>query len=64
MNATEIIIFWTLLFVSALIVFGTIGELDRNTAQAMHEHHCNMVKLHKIDSSVGWPDYDDRCSDD
>lgn len=63
MSPTEtIIIIATVVILSCL--FGLIGEQDRKIAIAMHEHHCDMVKLHKIDPSVGWPDYDDRCSDD
>ena len=35
-----------------------MGTMDAEDEQAQLEHYCDMVKLHKQDPSVGWPDYD------
>lgn len=44
---------------AGLILFGVMGTMDAEDEQAQLEHYCEMVKLHKQDKSLGWPDYDD-----
>lgn len=43
---------------AGLMLFGVLGTMDAEDEQAQLEHYCEMVKLHKQDQSVGWPDYD------
>jgi len=43
---------------AGLILFGVMGTMDAEDEQAQLEHYCEMVKLHKQDKSLGWPDYD------
>jgi hypothetical protein len=43
---------------AGLILFGIMGTMDAEDEQAQLEHYCEMVKLHKQDKSLGWPDYD------
>ena len=38
-------------------VFGIVGNMDFNEAQEADKRYCEMVELHKSDSSLGWPDY-------
>lgn len=51
--------FYTICAILAgLMLFGVMGTMDAEDEQAQLEHYCEMVKLHKQDPSVGWPDYD------
>ena len=51
--------FYTICAILAVfILFGLVGTMDAEDEQAQLEHYCEMVKLHKQDPSVGWPDYD------
>ena len=51
--------FYTICAILAgFILFGLVGAMDAEDKQAQLEHYCEMVKLHKQDPSVGWPDYD------
>ena len=43
---------------AGLVLFGLVGSMDAEDEQAQLENYCEMVKLHKQDPSVGWPDYD------
>jgi len=43
---------------AGLILFGIIGAMDAEDERAQLEHYCEMVKLHRQDKSLGWPDYD------
>ena len=43
---------------AGFILFGLVGTMDAEDEQAQLDHYCGMVKLHKQDPSVGWPDYD------
>lgn len=45
-------------FLVGLILFGLVGTMDAEDEQLQLEHYCEMVKLHKQDPSIGWPDYD------
>jgi len=35
-----------------------MGTMDAEDEQVQLEHYCEMVKLHRQDKSLGWPDYD------
>ena len=51
--------FYTICAILAVfILFGLVGTMDAEDEQAQLEHYCEMVKLHKQDPSVGWPDHD------
>ena len=43
---------------AGLILFGIMGTMDAEDEQVQLEHYCEMVKLHRQDKSLGWPDYD------
>ena len=50
--------FYTICAILAgLILFGLVGTMDAEDEQAQQDLYCEMVKLHKQDPSVGWPDY-------
>lgn len=43
---------------AGFVLFGVMGTMDAEDEQAQLERYCEMVKLHKQDKSMGWPDYD------
>ena len=43
---------------AGFILFGLVGTMDAEDEQDQLDHYCEMVKMHKKDSSTGWPDYD------
>lgn len=43
---------------AGLLLFGLVGTMDAEDEKLQLEHYCEMVKLHKQDPTVGWPDYD------
>ena len=51
--------FYTICAILAgFILFALVGTMDAEDEKAQLEHYCEMVKLHKQDKSLGWPDYD------
>jgi len=51
--------FYTICAILAgLVLFGMVGTMDAEDEQAQLEHYCEMVKLHKQDKTLGWPDFD------
>lgn len=51
--------FYTICAILAgLMLLGVMGTMDAEDEQAQLRRYCEMVKLHKQDQSVGWPDYD------
>jgi len=43
--------------IAGLLLFGIVGAMDVEYEQDELAHYCDMVKLHKKDKSLGWPDY-------
>lgn len=48
----------TLALVGVFLLMGLMGRMDYEDAKAEEANYCEMVKLHKQDKSMGWPDYD------
>lgn len=43
---------------AGFILFGLVGTMDAEDEQLQLDHYCEMVKLHKQNPPIGWPDYD------
>ena len=47
---------------AGFILFGLVGTMDVQEEERQLDHYCEMVKLHKQNPSIGWPDYETLVS--
>lgn len=40
-----------------LVLYGLVGNMDRDDAVREQQHYCAMVAAYMHDHTVGWPDY-------